>query len=138
MMNASVIREPRLRVSGRRPLSCAAWTLAIAAVPTVLTLLGPAGSVRAEDKTLLIELDRRSDALPNAVNPTGMVVVGKLSDVGAFYWMPTTGVIDLGGGFATGVSADGNTIVGDFCDSFGFGQGWLHQFEEMGGVVARF
>jgi hypothetical protein len=27
---------------------------------------------------------------------------------------------------------------GDFCDPFGFCQGWLHQLEVMGGVVARF
>jgi probable HAF family extracellular repeat protein len=44
--------------------------------------------------------------LPNAVNASG-TVVGKFDDGGSFYWMPTTGVIDLGGGFGTGISADG-------------------------------
>jgi probable HAF family extracellular repeat protein len=66
----------------------------------------------ADDKTLLIELDPRLGALPNAVNPTGTVVVGKFADSGGFYWMPTTGVIDIGSSFVTGVSADGETIVG--------------------------
>ena len=27
---------------------------------------------------------------------------------------------------------------GDFCDPFGFCQGWLHQFEVAGGVAVRF
>jgi len=75
---------------------------------------GPDGETtelaRAKDKTLFVELERRSDALPNAVNPAGTVVVGKFSDVGGFFWTPTTGAIDLGGGFATGVSADGNVF----------------------------
>jgi probable HAF family extracellular repeat protein len=71
------------------------------------------GSAGASDRTSLIELDRRSRALPNAANPSGTVVVGKFDDGGGFYWMPTTGVIDLGGTFVTGVSADGETIVGN-------------------------
>jgi probable HAF family extracellular repeat protein len=90
-----------------------AWTL------PALGALAAMGPVQAEDKTLLIELDPRSDALPNAVNPTGTVVVGKFATSGGFYWMPTTGVIDLGGGFATGVSTDGNTIVGGARDGQG-------------------
>jgi hypothetical protein len=28
--------------------------------------------------------------------------------------------------------------AGDFCDPFGFCQGWLHQLELAGGVVFRF
>jgi probable HAF family extracellular repeat protein len=90
----------------RRLATSAAWAL------PALAILMPAPSAQADDKALLIELDRRSDALPNAVNPTGTVLVGKFADVGGFYWMPTTGAIDLGGGLATGVSADGATIVG--------------------------
>jgi len=90
----------------RRRLACAAWALGL------LALVAPMGLVHAKDKTLFIELERNADALPNAVNPTGTVVVGKFADGGSFYWMPTTGVIDLGGGFGTGVSADGDTIVG--------------------------
>jgi hypothetical protein len=70
-----------------------------------------AAVLAADDRTIFIELDARSGALPNAVNASG-TVVGKFDDGGSFYWMPTTGVIDLGGGFGTGISADGNTIVG--------------------------
>jgi probable HAF family extracellular repeat protein len=70
-----------------------------------------AAVLAADDRTIFIELDARSGALPNAVNASG-TVVGKFDDGGSFYWMPTTGVIDLGGGFGTGISADGHTIVG--------------------------
>ena len=31
-----------------------------------------------------------------------------------------------------------NDTSSDFCDPFGFCQGWLHQFEYMGGVTLRF
>jgi hypothetical protein len=62
--------------------SAAAGTLA------AIVLLASVSPLQAGDKTLLIELDLRSGALPNAVNPTGTVVVGKFSDVGGFYWMP--------------------------------------------------
>jgi probable HAF family extracellular repeat protein len=65
-----------------------------------------------EDKTSLIELDRRSEALPQAVNVNGSVVVGALNSGGGFYWMPTTGAIFLGGQQALGVSADGTRIIG--------------------------
>ena len=70
-----------------------------------------AAVLAADDRTIFIEFDPRSGALPNAVNASG-TVVGKFDDGGSFYWMPTTGVIDLGGGFGTGISADGLTIVG--------------------------
>jgi probable HAF family extracellular repeat protein len=78
---------------------------------TALALLAP-WTVRADDQTLLILFNQRSDAIPTAVNPTGTVIVGAFLGNGAFYWMPTTGVIDLGGGNAGAVSADGMTIVG--------------------------
>jgi probable HAF family extracellular repeat protein len=84
--------------------SRAAWAL------LALAFLAAARPVGAADQTLLIEFE--TGALPNAVNPAGSVIVGKFDDSGGLYWMPTTGVIDLGGGLATGVSADGNTIVG--------------------------
>ena len=76
------------------------FAAAIAAAPCPLS---------ADDRTVLIELPQ--GALPDAVNASG-TIVGKFEDGGAFYWMPTTGVIDLGGGFGTGISADGHTIVG--------------------------
>jgi hypothetical protein len=37
----------------------------------------------AEDRTIFIELDARSGALPNAVNASG-TMVGKFDDVGSF------------------------------------------------------
>jgi len=72
------------------------WTL------PALAMLALPWTTRAKDKTLLIELQRDSDALPQAVNPTGTVVVGKFADSGGFFWMPTTGAIDLGGALASG------------------------------------
>ena len=69
--------------------------------------------IRADERTLLIELETRSESLPSAVSASGAVVVGGLSGgSGAFYWMPTTGVIFAGGVTADGVSRDGHTIVG--------------------------
>lgn len=82
-----------------------------AAVLAACLGVAAAAVLPADDRTIFIELDARSGALPNAVNASG-TMVGKFDDVGSFYWMPTTGVIDLGGGFGTGISADGHTIVG--------------------------
>jgi hypothetical protein len=66
---------------------------------------------------LLIELERRSDALPGGVSASGAVVVGGFSGGGGFYWMPTTGAIAIGGASASSVSRDGRTIVGTAVDS---------------------
>jgi hypothetical protein len=84
-------------------------------------------------KTLFIDLERNSDALPNAVNPTGTIVVGKFASAGGFYWMPTTGVIDVGS-FTTGVSADGDTIVGG--SPFPFGRPERRHLAARDGVAA--
>jgi len=84
-----------------------------------MMLLAAAGSVRAGDKAFLIELEQKSDALPYAVSATGAIVVGGFSTQGAFYWMPTTGVVDIGGLYASAVSLDGSTIVGSATDSRG-------------------
>jgi probable HAF family extracellular repeat protein len=84
--------------------------VALLLVPITLT-------ARADDKTLLIELERRSEALPEALSASGAVAVGTFSDGGGFYWMPTTGVISIGGWLATDVSRDGRTIVGSAFDS---------------------
>jgi probable HAF family extracellular repeat protein len=78
--------------------------------------------IRADEKTLLIELETRSASLPNAVSASGAVAVGGLDGGGAFYWMPTTGVIFAGGVFADGVSRDGHTIVGLARDARGIRQ----------------
>ncbi len=55
-------------------------------------LLTPTLTARANDKTLLIELEQRSGALPASVSASGAVVVGGFGGGGGFYWMPTTGV----------------------------------------------
>ena len=82
-------------------------------------LLVPALMARAADKPLLIELEERSGALPGAVSASGAVVVGAMSSAGGFYWMPTTGVVFIGGLAASSVSRDGSTIVGVAADARG-------------------
>jgi probable HAF family extracellular repeat protein len=83
----------------------------------MLALVVSAPPARAGDQTLLIELDARSNALPAGVSASGAVVVGDLDTGGAFYWMPTTGVISIGGLSASDVSRNGRTIVGSAFDS---------------------
>jgi probable HAF family extracellular repeat protein len=80
-------------------------------------LLVPALMTRASDKTLLIELDPRGGALASGVSGGGAVVAGGFAEGGGFYWMPTTGVIAIGGLYAANVSRDGRTIVGTALDS---------------------
>ena len=61
-------------------------------------LLTPTLTAGANDKTLLIELDQRSAALPASVSASGAVVVGSFGEgIGGFYWMPTTGAVATGG-----------------------------------------
>jgi hypothetical protein len=79
----------------------------------VLTLFAATLTVRANDTPLLIELERRSGALAYEVNAAGTIVVGTFEDgSGGFYWMPTTGVVFIGGDLVSAVSRDGRTIVG--------------------------
>src|ERR1700740_2745751 len=79
----------------------------------VILVLSSTFEMRADEKTLLIELESRSEALPPGVSASGAVVSGGLNGgTGGFYWMPTTGVIFAGGVQASGVSRDGHTIVG--------------------------
>ena len=95
-----------------------------------MMLLVPALTARASDKPLLIELEQRSGALPGGVSASGAVVAGGLATVGGFYWMPTTGVIYIGGLGATSVSRDGSTIVGVAADSRGIQAAiWLRAAE---------
>ena len=68
---------------------------------------------------VLLRVEPRSSTLPAAPSATGAVVVGNLNGRGGFYWMPTTGVIDIGGVIATGVGSDGRTIVGTAADTRG-------------------
>jgi probable HAF family extracellular repeat protein len=74
--------------------------------------------IRADEKTIVIELEQRSESLPTGVSASGAVVSGGFNEgKGGFYWMPTTGVIFAGGVQALGVSRDGHTIVGGARDS---------------------
>ena len=86
-------------------------------VLVILLLLVPMVTVRAGDQTLLIDLEDRSGALPNAVSASGAVVAGGLATGGGFYWMATTGISFIGGLGATNVSRDGRTIVGQAVES---------------------
>jgi len=72
-------------------------------------LLAAAITPRAQEKPLFIELP--PGVLPAAVGGGG-IVVGTLTTEGAFYWMPTTGVVYIGGTQGIAVSRDGRTIVG--------------------------
>jgi len=82
-----------------------------------LLLLAQPWSGAASDKTVLIELELKSEAQPLGVSAGGAVVVGGLGSGGGFYWMPTTGVIFAGGLFASKVSRDGKVIVGQAVDA---------------------
>ena len=90
----------------------------------MLVLALPAG-IGAANQTLLIELP--VGTLPVAVNATGTVIVGALRSGGAFYWMPTTGDIYLGGVGAAESSRDGRTIVGTALDANGTQQAGIWQ-----------
>ena len=96
-------------MSTRRVMTaCAALVLVL-----VLTF-----GIRADERTMLIEIEPRSEALPTGVSASGAVVSGGFNNGGGgFYWMPTTGVIFAGGAQASAVSRDGHTIVGTARDS---------------------
>ena len=66
-------------------------------------------SASADDKPILIELP--SGTLPSDVGANSMVV-GELRSGGGFYWLPTTGVIYVGGQRAAAVSRQGDVITG--------------------------
>ena len=78
-----------------------------------LALCALTPGTRAEEKALLIELP--DGALPRQISSSGMVV-GGLMPIGGFYWMPTTGVIYIGGKAADAVSRDGAAIAGTAFD----------------------
>jgi hypothetical protein len=74
-----------------------------------LALFVPAVTAFGKDQTLFIELEPRSLALPSAVTNNGSVIVGNFNEGGAFYWMPTTGVIANGGWLGLDVSVVSRT-----------------------------
>jgi len=83
------------------------------ACSAIILLLVFTFGIRADEKTILIEIEPRSEALPTGLSASGAVVSGGFNNgAGGFYWMPTTGVIFAGGVQASGVSRDGHTIVG--------------------------
>jgi probable HAF family extracellular repeat protein len=95
----------------------------IAAWAAIVLLLALTLGIRADEKTILIELEPRSEALPTGLSASGAVVSGGFNEGGGgFYWMPTTGVIFAGGVQAAGVSGDGHTIVGLAGDAHGIQQ----------------
>ena len=63
---------------------------------------------------MLIELP--PGALPRDISANSMVV-GELRSGGGFYWLPTKGVIYVGGQMAEAVSRDGDTIAGTAYDA---------------------
>ena len=67
-----------------------------------------------DDKPMLVVLP--TGALPLGVS-SGGTVVGFLRSGGGFYWMPTSGVVYVGGYQALTVSRDGRTIAGDALDA---------------------
>jgi probable HAF family extracellular repeat protein len=75
----------------------------------VAALVVIAIGARAEEKALFIELP--SGTLPQDVNSTG-TAVGSLTTGGGFYWMPTTGVVYVGGSGAVAVSRGAERIAG--------------------------
>jgi probable HAF family extracellular repeat protein len=84
----------------------------------VLAWFGVAWASPPKGTPLLIPL--RPEALAGAVGANGFVVAGALYSGGAFHWMPTSGVTEIGGVEGTDVSRDGKTIVGTARDASGF------------------
>jgi probable HAF family extracellular repeat protein len=80
-----------------------------------LLLLAVARAGTSEEKPLLIELV--PGALPADLGQNGFVVLGSTVTVEAFYWMPTSGVVRIGGTQGVAISRDGRTIVGNALDA---------------------
>jgi len=95
-----------------------------------------ATSTSAADKAVLIEL-------PDGVFPSGVAsdatVVGGFAAGGGFYWLPTSGLVFIGGKQALSTSRDGNTIVGEVIQADGSEQAgiWLRgtEWRPLGSIV---
>jgi probable HAF family extracellular repeat protein len=96
-----------------------------------LLIVVPTLTARAANQTLLIEIEPRTRLFPGGVSAGGAVVSGTFDGGGGFYWMPTTGVISIGGQRAEAVSRDGRTIVGVATDPRGIEQAaiWVRAAE---------
>ncbi len=82
-----------------------------------LSLLVVARPGAPEDEPLLIELE--PEALAYDLGANGFTVIGSTFSGEAFYWMPSSGVVKLGGTQGIAVSRDGRTIVGNAFDTNG-------------------
>ncbi|HJS59301.1 MAG TPA: hypothetical protein VKA01_14460 [Vicinamibacteria bacterium] len=79
-----------------------------------LATLTASTATQAANAALLIELPDR--VLPSGVS-SDLTVVGGLGEGGGFHWMPTSGVVFIGGRQALSTSRDGDTIVGEALDA---------------------
>ena len=80
----------------------------------VLAAAGGAQAAPPTGKPLMIVLP--PEALPTAVGASGFVTAGTFYSGGGFHWMPTGGVVSIGGVEAVDVSRDGKVIVGSALD----------------------
>jgi probable HAF family extracellular repeat protein len=94
-----------------------------ARVVTIAALMA-ATTANAADKAVLIEL-------PDQVFPSGVAsdstVVGAFGEGGGFYWLPTSGLVFIGGRQALATSRNGDTIVGEAIHSNGSQQAAIWQ-----------
>jgi probable HAF family extracellular repeat protein len=80
------------------------------------TLALAAASSLAADKPVFVQL--ADGTVPQALGGNGFTAAGNLYGLPtAFYWMPTIGVVPMGGLGVAAVSVDGKTFVGDALDS---------------------
>jgi probable HAF family extracellular repeat protein len=84
-------------------------------VVIALLFLGVARGGSSEEKPLLIELV--PGALPVDLGQSGFIALGTTVTSEAFYWMPTSGVVRIGGTQGVAISRDGSTIVGNALDA---------------------
>jgi probable HAF family extracellular repeat protein len=80
-----------------------------------LVVLATSGA--AQEEPVFIQLER--EALAYDLGANGFTVIGSTFDGEAFYWMPSSGVVRLGGTQGIAVSRDGRTIVGNALDASG-------------------
>jgi len=73
-------------------------------------------AVRTDAGNQAVMFTLADSALPSDVGANGSMVIGSFRNGGGFYWMPTTGVVFIGGKNAASVSRDGKTIIGTAFD----------------------
>lgn len=86
------------------------WIRALALAGAWLAT-APAPALRAQSKATFIALP--VGALATAIGANGATVLGTFRPLRGFHWMPTRGVVDIGGISANDISRDGRTIVGE-------------------------